>query len=257
MEQHIKDAHLLRLRKIFRENFLRELSDEQASEYLDKMYTQTRAELARLPNFGAKATEKYLSGNLEIVFSPNAINAEVLRVVNEIGIEALEASSKYKRMAEMVDASCLALALKKAGKGEWVIKGQDAPDILLVQPDPEHTMGKPFRAISLEIMQIPEFAKEKFGADVEADAAQFIQDKKYTKRYEGIPHLLVHLNFDHIGFKTKRLSEKLCEEKNSPFRQIWIRVNADPVSQVMKMVLVYPVYMEFEFDFLNDRHLMF
>lgn len=139
-----------------------------------------------------------------------------------------------------------------------MIKAQDAPDILLIQPNPDHdAKEKPFKAVSLEIMQIPEIQKQKFGQDIESETATFIHDKKFTKRYAGIPHLLVHLNFDHVGFNMIKLSEYMQKIGGGPFHQIWIRVNADPQSRIMKVVQIYPTYAEAELDFLNDRDLQY
>lgn len=255
MDTRIKRAHLSKIKRVFQENFLRRLSDEEAEGVLTTMLANTRTDL--LPFATEAQFERYAAGVLEIAFSPLTIHAEVARVAGQIGFEALENSVKYKRIGEMLDAASLALALNKVGLGKWMIKSQDAPDILMVRSSDRTVNAKFIDAISLEIMQIPEHEKVRFENEVEADAARFISEKKFRKHYEGVPHLLVHLNFTHRGFNLNRMSAALCKIKGWPFHQIWIRATTNPNFRTIVLSLVYPSYTEVPLNFDTDRHLMY
>jgi hypothetical protein len=245
------------IKRVFKENFLRDLSDAEAGEFVDKMISQSREDLSKIDGFTEERFQEYLSKNLVLAFSPNAINAEIFKIVKEIGIEELEASSRYKRLAEMSSASCLALALRKILGQTWMIKAQDAPDIILVKKSSREFSDKPFDAIMLEIMEIPEHARQELGEDIEVGIANFIRTKKFNKRYEGIPHLLVHINLNQQNLNLNRVSSTLQAFSDNPFHNIWSRANADPSSHVMDISLLTPEFIQTQFDFAQDRELMF
>ncbi|MFA6145931.1 MAG: hypothetical protein WC697_01185 [Patescibacteria group bacterium] len=249
--------NIYKIKKVFKENFLRELSDKEASDFFNDLLIQSKLELSKIPGFTEEAFQRYFSNELEILFSPKAINKEILRIINIIGIESLENSSKYKRLSEMTDASCLVLALKKLYAEEWMIKAQDNPDILLVKHNADSFNKKPFDAVALEIMQIPERAKKTFSQDIEKDIAEFIRDKKFNKRYGEKPHLLIHFNFNQMGLKLKMISEILYSFPNNPFHQIWIRANTDSTFRIMNISMVYPKFTPVQIDMLKEQHLLF
>lgn len=250
------EASKEKIKKIFKENFLRELSEEEVYEIYEKLLLYTKLELSKA-GLTEKQIEEYFKKSFEMVFSPGAIHAEVFRIANEIGIEALENSKKYKRLSEMMDASCLAIALKKLRGEEWMIKSQDQPDTLLVKRSEKPSNEKPFNAFYLEVMQIPENIKESFKADVETEMAKFIKDKKFYKRYGRISCLLVHLNFNYTAFKIKKLSEELCILPGNPFHQIYTRTNTDPNFGMMDIAMIYPKYSSITIDFKKERDLFY
>lgn len=138
--QHIKD----KIRKVFRDNFLRDLSDKELNVFFETMLSASRAKFSKIEGFTEEKFQRYLqaekhsNSDLEVVFSPLSIETEIVRIINEIGLEALEKSNKYKRLYEMVNAVCLCLAIKKIRGEEWMIKPQDNPDILLIKTNNNH-----------------------------------------------------------------------------------------------------------------------
>lgn len=249
--------HIALVKKVFKENFLRELTDEEASDIANKMISQSREAFSSIEGFTEEKFQQYISKNLVLLFSPSAVNAEIKKIIDTIGIEALENSPKYKRLSEMSNASCLALALKKVFNEEWMIKAQDYPDIILVKKNSRSFNNKHLDAVMLEIMEIPEHARASLGSDIELGIAELIKKKKFDKRYEGVPHLLVHLNIDQPGLNLKRVSELLNSFSGNPFHQIWTRANADPNSQIMDISLLTPEFHQTKIDFINDRDLYF
>jgi len=61
---------IAKIKKVFKENFLRELSDEEAKEFLGGMLAYTKKEVSKTPDFTEKKFSQYLHGEPEIVFSP-------------------------------------------------------------------------------------------------------------------------------------------------------------------------------------------
>jgi len=249
--------HVALVKKVFKENFLRELTEEEASDIAKRMISQTRESFSSIEGFTEEKFQEYISKNLILVFSPSAVNTEIKKIIDTIGIETLENSPKYKRLSEMNNAVCLALALKKVFNEEWMIKAQDYPDIVLVKKNSRSFNEKHLDAVMLEIMEIPENARANLGNDIELGIAEFIKKKKFNKRYEGIPHLLVHLNINQLALNLKRVSELLNSFSANPFHQIWVRSNADPNSQIMDISLLTPEFHQTKIDFVNDRDLYF
>lgn len=162
MDEVRKNLFCKRIETIFFDNFRRELSFSETETILSDMLSRTREELSKIPNFKEADYDRYFATNeIEIVFSPRQINNEIYQIIKKIGIEELEQSKKYKRLSEMNNAACLSLALKKSTGEEWVIKGQENPDILLIRRNGRGFNEKPFHAINLEIMQIPSQVKDK------------------------------------------------------------------------------------------------
>ena len=158
----------------------------------------------------------------------------------------------------MNDASCFVLSLKKIFNEEWVIKAQDNPDILLVKRNRARFNEKPFNAINLEIMQIPQQEKDKMDQNkIEQEIANFIAKKKFLKRYGKYPHLLVHLNFTHRQLKLENISKAIKNIPGNPFHQIWLRVTTSFDFSKMTSVEIYPNFFKVEFDFEKDMHLYF
>lgn len=172
------------VKKTFKDNFLRELTDEEAGEFVDKMISQTRDAFSGIIGFSEEKFQQYISKNFVIGFSPAAIDSEIRGAINKIGIDALENSHEYKRLSEMSNACCLARALKKMFNQEWMIKAQDSPDIILVKQSARSFDSKHLDAVMLEIMEIPEYARSVLGDDIELGIAEFIKNKKFNKRYE-------------------------------------------------------------------------
>ena len=249
--------NIVLVKKVFKENFLRELTYKEASDIVNKMISQTREGFSSIEGFTEEKFQKYISKNLVLAFSPGAVNAEIKKIIDKIGIETLENSPKYKRLAEMNNAVCLVLALKKVFNEEWMIKAQDYPDIILVKKSLRSFDDKYLDAVMLEIMEIPEYARVSLGSDIELGIAELIKKKKFNKRYEGVPHLLVHLNIDQLGLNLKRVSELLNSFSGNPFHQIWTRVNADPNYQIMDISLLTPEFRQTKIDFIKDRDLYF
>ena len=257
--QHIKD----KIKKVFKDNFLRYLSDEEVDVFFETMLSTSRSKFSKIEGFTEEKFQRYLqaekhsNSDLEVVFSPLSIETEIVRIINEIGLEALEKSSKYKRLYEMVNAVCLCLAIKKISGEEWMIKPQDNPDILLIRTNNNRFNEKPIDAAPLEIMQIPEEVLKSFNNDIENKVAEFIKEKKFNKRYGNEAHLLVHLNFNLMGFNLKKLSERLKSFSNNPFHQIWTRANTDPSSSTMNISQVYPNFSAVEIDFIKEKNLYY
>lgn len=259
MDEKRKEVFRKRIKDIFFENFRRELSPTEVETMLNDMFSRTREELSRIPDFKESDYEKYFATNeIQIVFSPRQINHEIYEIIQKIGIDELETSKKYKRLSEMNNAACLALALKKSTGEEWVVKGQDNPDILLISRSGQTFREKPFRAINLEVMQVPHQAKDRMDqTNVESDVARFIEEKKFLKRYGPYPHLIVHLDFNHMGFKLEKLSKEIIGLPGNPFHQIWIRATTDPTFSTMVLTQIYPDFFTVKFDSKEDIHLYF
>jgi hypothetical protein len=258
--EHLKE----KIRNVFEKNFSKELSEEEVNILLEEILLNSRAKLSKIKGFTEEKfqrylqSEKYINSDLEIVFSPLSIDIEVMRIIKRIGIEALEKSSKYKRLYEMVNAVCLCLAINKIYDEKWLIKAQDNPDILLVKINDNRFFNeKPIDAISLEIMQVPVQIIKGFTDNIEDKIAEFIKEKKFNKRYGNKPHLLIHLNFDYEGFDLEKLSKKLISLSNNPFYQIWIRTNTDPAFSTMNIAIVYPRYSAIDIDFKKERNLYY
>ena len=186
-----------KVERFYKEVLSLDISDEELNKCVIDIKKQTKSELSKIPGFNEAKLEIYFRRENGIVFSPRTLHNWIIQIVKKIGIEELERSHKYKRLSEVNDASCLALALKKLFNEEWMIKSQDSPDTLLVKRNTDDWSKKFLNVIALEIMRIPEQAKKSFGSDIENDIAEFIKEKKFNKRYEGIPHLLIHLDFNH------------------------------------------------------------
>lgn len=259
MDEARKELFRKRIKDIFFENFRRELSLIEVETMLNDMLLRTKEELSKIPDFKESDYEKYFATDeIQIVFSPRQINHEIHSIIQKIGIDELETSKKYKRLSEMNNAACLALALKKSTGEEWVVKGQDNPDILLISRSGQGFREKPFRAINLEVMQVPQQSKDKMNqSSVEVDVAQFIKEKKFLKRYGPYPHLIVHLDFNHMGFKLETLSEEIRKLPGNPFHQVWIRATTDPTFSTMVLTQIYPDFFTVKFDVRKDISLYF
>lgn len=245
------------VKKVFKENFLRDLTDEEAKNFVDTLFNQTREDFSKIEGFTEEGFQKYMSANLEIAFSPNAVFAEIKMIVDKIGIEELEKSAKYKRLSEMNNAACLSLAMNKMFKEKWMIKGQDSPDIILAKVSSRSFKDNHLDAVYLEIMEIPEFARKELGGDIEPGIAEFIKEKKFIKRYEKAAHLLVHFNIQQMGLDLKKVSEMLRSFKDNPFHQVWSRINTDAQSQVMDISLLTPEFQQTKIDLVNDKEMFF
>lgn len=259
MNEELKKISLERIKKIFFYNFRRTLTSKEADEIFENMVSRTKKELVKIPGIREKDIKKYFeTKKIEIVFSPKQIDEEILSIIKKVGLQALEKSNDYKRLGEMSDASCLALALKKIFNDEWVVKAQDSPDILLVKLSGARFNKKPFSAINLEIMQIPQREKERMNQDkIEQEIARFIAEKKFLKRYGKYSHLLVHMNFTHKQLRLGDISNAIRNIPKNPFHQIWVRATTDPAFSKMALVEIYPNFFKVEFDFEKDSHLYF
>jgi hypothetical protein len=248
-----------KIKNIFKENFYREPDEKEINNFYDDLLLKTKKEYSKIDGFAEKNLEERIrskerdESELEIVFSPTFINKEINQSIKRIGIYVLENSKKYKRLYEMTNALCLALAIKKIYNEEWMIKPQDNPDILFIKRNDNNFNKKPFDVISLEVMQIPEQVMKNFDNNIEEKMAEFIKEKKFNKRYGNLTHLLVHLNFNYMGFKLKKLSDKLCSFEGNPFPQIWIRTNTEPSSKTINISMVYPEYSTTEINLEKEN----
>jgi len=153
---------------------------------------------------------------------------------------------------------CLALALKKLSGEEWMIKSQDSPDIVLVKISNRFFYNHPFDGLRLEIMEISEKEKQGFGENVEGEVAEYIRNKKFMKRYQAGTCLLVHFNFNQMGFDLKKVSEKLQSFPNNPYNEIWTRLNASPNAELMNISRLYPEFLRIDIDVVKEYlNLMF
>lgn len=232
--QHIKSE--------FKKIFLREISDEEASKIFEIMIGSTQELFKRDRKYNEDHSNQYMQGDLQLCFSPTAIREEIQRVIDTVGIEELEKSSKYKKMYELGNAQLLALALKKNSGVKWFIISQESPDILLIKKNLDALNQKPFDAVPVEVMQIPIDALEEIGEDVEVGIANFIRKKKFNKRYHSNTALLVHLNFnaERIIYFDK-IANEINKFVDNPFHQIWLRANTDPTHASQNASRIYPL----------------
>ncbi|OGI26200.1 MAG: hypothetical protein A3J76_01260 [Candidatus Moranbacteria bacterium RBG_13_45_13] len=259
MNEELKKISQEKIKKVFFDNFRRTLTPAEIDEIFKNMVAQTTKELSKIPNIQQRDIDRYFeTEKFEIVFSPRQVHKEISIILKNIGLQTLEESKKYKRLSEMNDAACLSLALKKAWGEEWVIKGQDNPDIILVKRSGKRFNEKPFYGINLEIMQVPQREKEKMNQEkIEQEIAQFIAKKKFLMRYGQYPHLLIHFNFTHKQLRLEEISKAIMKISGNPFHQIWIRATTDPAFSKMVLTQIYPDFLKVEFDFERDSHLYF
>ena len=155
MKEGARKKVIGKIRYIFGHYFRRELSDEEVESFFNSLEKQTRVVLATIPNATEEDFDRYMNERAEICFSPMSINNEILKIIEKTGIEELETSSRYKGLGEISNAAAFCLALRKETGEQWMIKGQDNPDILLVRPNGDGMRNRPFHALGLEIMEIP------------------------------------------------------------------------------------------------------
>ncbi len=240
---------ITRVKQIILERFSRNISDEEAKDILDKTIKQTETLQSTVSGFSKSRYGLAYDdvSKLEIYFSPNAITDQVRRLVEEVG-DKFETNIRYQHAREMTIASRFVIGLKKALGQEWMIKGQEAPDILLAMKNEKPWTKKPFNAIRLEIMVVPEIVKNKWTNNIENAFVDFISKTKFSKRYGKYTHLLILIRFTHKNLDLVTIQKKLSELKDNPYHQIWVMALTDPTGYEFMICLIYPDYQRTEIN---------
>jgi len=256
MNQDVYDKNLRKIEKVFLENFSRKLSRKETQEVLDSLLSYSRKISEGIPGFSEERFECYIR-NVEISFSPKAVFHQVVKIIQEVGVDVYEKDGRYKRARELFSASELVLALKKIYGEEWAIKSQDNPDIILAKQSNRSWLEKPIDAIKLEIVSIPQVEREKWKGDVTQEFVNFIEKEKFLKRYGPYTHLLVVLDFQEEGLDMKKISEQIKLLQKNPYHQIWFIAGITQDFSIIKVGLVYPNYNATTINKLEESSLFF
>jgi hypothetical protein len=247
-----------KVKEVFLSRFCRQLSSDEANSILEQLKIHTgRLEDQVRDTTGINLNNKY--GNIEIWFSPLSISKEVDIILSKEP-HLFESSNKYKNAREMMVASRFSVALKKYYRREWMIKGQDAPDIILTSPNYNSVTKTPIDAIRVEVTQVHARDKNNWSEiEIEEKIAETIRNKKFIKGagMEELQHLLVHLNFNSEKLDLYKVHEELKKLSDNPFHQIWLLLTTSPDWSTYAICLVYPEYKFLPLDMNIDSNSIF
>ena len=129
----------------------------------------------------------------------------------------------------------------------WMVKAQDNPDIVLVKTSKRSFKEKYILDMfQVEIMSIPEEAKQQWKNDFSKSLVDFIKNKKFTKRY-GSCELLVALEFTQLGVPFVDISKEIVKIKDNPYNSIAITAITSEDSIEMTVIRVYPSFSRIDF----------
>lgn len=223
--------------------FGRKISNIEADSILEKMESETKKASYEIKDKTGKIS-KSMFGNFDlskrIFFSPSAAIQQVGQSILAVGEEEFEKNRKYKKAKEILVAIDFIIARKKTNKENWVISGQETPDIILADPFKN-------KRIKLEIMEIPNRIKEGWSSDISSEVASFILKKKNSKDYGKFSHLLVHFRFNKMKLNVEEICNRMNDyAKNNKilFEQIWAIAYTKPDSSQFKIFCLYPYYFQ-------------
>jgi hypothetical protein len=234
-----------KIKKTFLNNFYRDINNEELNEIKGKLLSQSRELHEKIKGFSEERYKHYLGENfknIEIFFSPDSISDQASKLIGEKGEDDFEKPGKYRRTKELIVASRFMIGVKKLNGDEWMIKGQDQPDIILAKPNSQEWLRKPFYGVQLEVMEIPQLIREKWSDKIAQQAAGFIKKTKFDLRFGSDAHLLVLLRFDAKNLDINELAIEIKKLSGNPYQQIWVMALTDPEGDTFMIANIHPSY---------------
>jgi hypothetical protein len=214
-------------------------------------------ELKETKKFSEAEYERYMAGKSnQLLFSPGNIVSEVQRIINSVGLQELLSSGKYKRLREMEIAARFCIANFKETGDRLMIMPQDNPDIILALPDDGST--KHTKVLPVEVMTIPEIAKEKFSENLPNEIADFIAKKKFNKAYGEMASLLIGFNFTQEALNFNEISLKLNQMKRNPYHSIFATFTSSADGRTMSVMQLYPgLAIRKDYNLEHEQYLLY
>jgi hypothetical protein len=252
MKEENAEKYIQRYKKIIQDfyemNFMRTISDLEIEEGISRLIPRMKEDFENLPDFSEENFNRYMEGNnLELTVSPRCIYDEISKIIAQIGGEQFQSLGKYKRAREMEVVARLCLALRKNNGKMWMIKVQDNPDIVLVKTS-ERSFKKKYilDILQVEIMTIPEEARQQWKNDFTTSLVDFIKNKKFIKRY-GSCELLVALDFTQLGVPFVDISKEVMKIEDNPYNSIAITAITSEDSTEMTVIRIHPSFSRIDF----------
>ena len=244
----------------YRENFQREITDEEIEVLFMHLMPRMEDELKNLKGFSEAEFERYMSSkNNDLLFSPANIHNELRKVLTTEGEDALADAGKYKRLREMEVATRYCFANFKKTGDMLMVKAQDNPDIILALMG-RGSSSKNIPAFRLEVMTVPEIVKGKLNADLPSALVKFIQEKKFSKDYGRDCSLIVNLDFTQMAFDFDKVTAELQKIKNNPYISIWFTFVSSGDTQTMPdmtVAQVYPSFVRQDYNLQKEPNLLY
>ena len=239
----------------YKENFQREISEEEIAEVFIYLVPRMEDELKNLKGFSEAEFDRYMNSKRnELLFSPMNIHKELRRVLTESGEKMLAHAGKYKRLREMEVAARLCFANYKLRKEMLMVLPQDNPDIILA------LMGssrKNVEASRLEIMTIPEVAKSVMGSDLPKAIVDFIKNKKFSKDYGEGCSLVVCLDFNQQSLNFDKIVETIQKIKDNPYSGIWLTFVSSEDGKTMSVMQIFPNFVRVDYNLEKEPNLLY
>ncbi len=254
--QRVQDV----IRREYRINFAREVSDEEASVIMKNLLPRMRKDLSQVEGYSEEKFNQYMTGpNTVLTFSPMCIINEVKHIVSDIGREQFEKQGKYKRAREMLIASKLCLAQRKLGGGLLSIQARDIPDIVLTKIAPGVPWWKRrfFAATSIEVLLVNEFVHPSLITDFDVKLAEFIAKKKFLHHYGQYTDLLIGLDINQGGINFDKVSQIIRGMNNNPYRRIFLIAITSTDAKVFTTFQLSPIFARVDFDFAKDSEMLY
>lgn len=246
------------IKDCYEANFGRIISDSEIEEGISRLLPRMERDFKTLPDFSEESFNRYMNGNnLDLTFSPACIYAEIAKIVTEIGADKFSSLGKYKRTREMEVASRICLALHKTTGAMWMIKAQDNPDIVLAKMGDRSLKEKYILDIlQVEIMTIPEEARQSWVNDFTTSLVDFIKKKKFDKRY-GSCELLISLDITQPSVPFSDISKEIIKIKNNPYNSIVITAITSEDSTNVTVIRIYPAFSRIDFNLVNEPNIWY
>lgn len=150
-------------------------------------------------------------------FSPIRAYSEYLKLVEQVGVEALETEGKYKRVIETRSVAVLCFALFQANHTPWWLQlhRNDPPDALIMRVSPD----KPGHHEVLGV-EVTSYLRNKTGLPTDSVFEQLKKTKMFKEYHKYSEHdvILVDLGW-HYKPDFNEIQEYLAEIK-APY-QLW------------------------------------
>ena len=238
-EEEIKKSIIEIAKTSYKENFNREVTEEEIATILKHLLPRMEKELKEIKKFSDAEYKIYMGQQAnKLLFSPGNIIGEASRVVKEIGVDKVLHMREYKRLREMELAARFCIANRKTSGDMLMIMPQDSPDIILILPDDAST--KNIKALPMEVMTIPEIVKGTMVTDLPTELANFIKEKKFKKAYGEIFSLLVGFDFTQQALNFNKISEELNKIPDNPYQSIFATFTSSEDGKTMSVIQLYP-----------------
>ena len=244
------------IKQVYKDNFCREITDEEAEGVLKNALSYTKEQLEKTKGFSEKVFERYIGGVDSLLFSPANIHLELRKIIQEVGEDKLIHMGKYKRARELEIASRFCIATYKRLDQKYMIKAQDNPDIILVLMRAGSLDNKSLRGSRLEVMTIPEIIKSGLDNDLPVALADFVKEKKFTKDY-GLCALIISCDFRSDSLNFNKISEILSKVKPNPYESIWFTGITNPELTNITVMQVYPQFRREDFDLAKEPNILY